>query len=142
LAFFGQKDAQQAIILQKMVKDLNLDVEIRVLPIIREQDGLALSSRNTYLSEKERRAALVLIRSLKEAEMMFVNGERKAPVILGRMKEIIIKEPLAKIDYIEIVDLAELDPVDLIDRDVLVAVAVYIGKTRLIDNLILKTKVN
>jgi pantoate--beta-alanine ligase len=142
LAFFGQKDAQQAIILQRMVEDLNLDVKIRVLPIVREPDGLAMSSRNTYLSEKERRAAPVLIRSLKEAEMMFENGERKAPVILSRIKQIVIKEPLAKIDYIEIVDLAELDPVNLIDRDVLVAVAVYIGKTRLIDNVILKTRVN
>jgi pantoate--beta-alanine ligase len=142
LAFFGQKDAQQAIILQKMVEDLNLDVKIGVLPIVREPDGLALSSRNTYLSEKERRAAVVLIRSLKEAETIFENGERKAPVILSRIKQIIIKEPLAKIDYVEIVDLAELDPVNLIDRDVLVAVAVYIGKTRLIDNFILKTRVN
>jgi pantoate--beta-alanine ligase len=142
LAFFGQKDAQQAIILQKMVEDLNLNVGIRVLPIVRDRDGLALSSRNTYLDEKERRAALVLIKSLKEANLMFEKGERKAAAICDRMKNIIMQEPLARIDYVEIVDLEELNPVNSIDQDVLLAEAVYIGKTRLIDNIILEAKVN
>jgi len=142
LAFFGQKDAQQAIILQKMVEDLNLDVAIRVLPIVRDRNGLALSSRNTYLDRKERQAALVLIKSLTEARLTFEKGERKSATIIRRMKDLIMQEPLARIDYIEIIDLDELSRIDLIDRDVLVAVAVYIGKTRLIDNIILEAKVN
>ncbi len=141
-ACFGQKDAQQAVILQKMVKDLNLDVNIRILPTVRDRDGLALSSRNSYLDKKERQAALILIKSLKVAESLFKAGERKAAVIIRRMTDTIMRKPLAKIDYVEIVDLGELDPVDTLDRDVLVAAAVYIGKTRLIDNIILKTKVN
>jgi pantoate--beta-alanine ligase len=139
-ACFGQKDAQQAVILQKMVKDLNLDVNIRILPTVRDRDGLALSSRNSYLDKKERQAALILIKSLKVAESLFKAGERKAAVIIRRMTDTIMKEPLAKIDYVEIVDLGELDPVDTLDRDVLVAAAVYIGKTRLIDNIILKRR--
>jgi pantoate--beta-alanine ligase len=139
-AFFGQKDAQQALILQKMVKDLNLDVNIRILPTVRDRDGLALSSRNSYLDKIERQAALILIKSLKEAESLFEAGERKAAVIIRRMTDTIMSEPLAKIDYVEIVDLGELDPVDTLDRDVLVAAAVYIGKTRLIDNIILKRR--
>lgn len=136
-AFFGQKDAQQAIIIQKMVEDLNLDVKINVLPTVREKDGLAISSRNTYLSAEERQAALVLRRSLGEAERMVEIGERRAEVIAGRMREIIAQEPLAWIDYAEIVDLKELNPLDRIDQASLAAVAVYIGKTRLIDNVIL-----
>lgn len=142
LAFFGQKDAQQALILQKMAEDLNLDVEIRILPIVRDRDGLTLSSRNIYLSERERQAALVLTKSLKDAKIMFEEGERKAANIVGRMKGIIMQEPLARIDYVEIVELEELNPIETIDRDVLVAAAVYIGKARLIDNIILKAKVN
>jgi pantoate--beta-alanine ligase len=142
IAFFGQKDAQQALILQKMVQDLDLDVKIRIMPIIREQDGLAMSSRNIYLSEKERQAALVLAESLKKAKLMFETGERRAAEIIGRMRDIIMKDPLATLDYVEIVDLDELNPVAVMDRDVLVAVAVYFGRTRLIDNIILKVKGN
>jgi pantoate--beta-alanine ligase len=140
LAFFGQKDAQQAIILKKMARDMNLDIGIRVLPTVRDQDGLALSSRNTYLDAKERQAALVLTRSLAQAEMMFEAGERRANLIITAMKNLIGQEPLARIDYVEIVELEDLDPVETIDRDVLVALAVYIGKTRLIDNMILEIK--
>ncbi|MDH7512216.1 MAG: pantoate--beta-alanine ligase [Clostridiales bacterium] len=140
MAFFGQKDAQQALILKKMVRDLNLDMEIRVLPIIRDQDGLALSSRNTYLNPEERQAALVLTRSLAQAKLMFEAGERTAGSIVTAMKNLISREPLARIDYVEIVDLDELNPVEMIDRDVLVALAVYIGKTRLIDNIIMEVK--
>jgi len=140
IAFFGQKDAQQALIIQRMVKDLDLDIDIRVLPIVRERDGLALSSRNTYLNAKERQAALILRQSLVEAERMFEAGERRAGVILARMRDLISQELLARIDYVAIVDLEELDPVETIDRDVLVALAVYIGKTRLIDNTVLKER--
>lgn len=140
LVFFGQKDAQQALILKRMVRDLDLDVEIRVLPIVRDQDGLALSSRNTYLDTKERQAALVLTRSLAQAKLMFRAGERRAGPIITVMKGLIGQEPLARVDYIEIVDLEELDPVETIERDVLVALAVYIGKTRLIDNTVLELK--
>lgn len=138
IAFFGQKDAQQAILLKRMVRDLNLDVNLRVLPIVRESDGLALSSRNAYLNRDERQAALVLSQSLAEARRMFDGGERRAATMIARMRELISQEPLARIDYIEIVDLEELDPVETIDRNVLVALAVAIGKTRLIDNTILE----
>jgi pantoate--beta-alanine ligase len=139
-AFFGQKDAQQAIILRRMVKDLNLDVDIRVMPIVREPDGLALSSRNSYLSPKERRASLVLSQSLAEVRQAFESGERRAGLLVKRLKETIAAEPLARLDYAELVDLENLEPVDLIDRDVLAAVAAYIGRTRLIDNAVLAVK--
>ena len=141
-AFFGQKDTQQALILMKMARDLNLDVKIRVLPIVRDHDGLALSSRNTYLNKEQRRSALVLIKSLKEAGARFKAGERKSGLIVRRIKDVMKSAPRARIDYVEIVDLDELNPVDFIDRDVLVALAVYVGRTRLIDNVILKTKGN
>lgn len=140
IAFFGQKDAQQAILLERMVRDLNLDVDIRVLPIVRDRDGLALSSRNTYLDRTERAAALVLRKSLLEAERLFETGERKAASILARMREVIAEEPLARVDYIEIVDPDGLEAVETIDRDVLVALAVYVGKTRLIDNTVLRIR--
>jgi len=138
VAFFGQKDAQQAVILRKMAEDLNLSVKIRILPIVREPDGLAMSSRNVYLSEEERRAALVLSCSLVEAKRMFKRGERRTGVIVARLRELIAGEPLARVDYIEIVDRRDLSPVDLIRRDALAALAVFVGKTRLIDNIILK----
>lgn len=139
IAFFGQKDAQQAIILKKMVSDLNLDVKIEVLPIVREKDGLALSSRNEYLDEKERQAALVLYRSLQEAKKMIMEGERRTAPIIENMKELVGKEPLVKIDYVDIVDLDELNAVETIGQDVLLALAVFIGETRLIDNIIIET---
>lgn len=140
ISFFGQKDAQQAIIITRMVQELNLDVEVEVLPTVREKDGLALSSRNIYLNAKERRAALVLSRSLREAQSMVEKGERKAAAILSRMKEIISNEPLARIDYVEIVDMEELDPLVRIEKEVLAAIAVFVGKARLIDNAILRIK--
>ena len=139
-SFFGQKDAQQAIILEKMVQDLDLEVKIEILPIIREEDGLALSSRNTYLNTEERRAALVLSESLGEAQKMIEKGEKDVESIISRMKEIIKGEPLAKIDYIEIVDIDNLNPLTSIGKKVLVALAVFIGKVRLIDNVIVHTK--
>jgi len=137
-AYFGQKDAQQAIIIKKMVKDLNLDVEIVVMPIVREEDGLAMSSRNVYLNEEERKNATVLYKSLKEAERMIKEGERDAEKVINRMREIVMSYPKALIDYIEIVDTEELNPVNPIKGKVLIALAVYIGKARLIDNTILE----
>ncbi len=139
-SFFGQKDAQQAIIIQRMARDLNLDVKVKVLPIVREKDGLALSSRNIYLNSEQRKAALVLSKSLKEAQSLFEKGERDSAAIMRRMKEMIKKEPLARIDYVEIVDTENLDPLPHIDRQALVALAVYFGKARLIDNTILRLK--
>jgi pantoate--beta-alanine ligase len=137
ISFFGQKDAQQAIILKRMVKELNLEVIIKVLPIIREEDGLALSSRNKYLTQEERKAALVLSKSLKEAQSMMEKGQRDSAAIIKEMKEIIGREPLAKIDYVEIVDVDKLNPVAEIEKEALVAMAIFIGKVRLIDNTIL-----
>ena len=139
-SFFGQKDAQQAIILKKMVQDLDLEVKIEVLPTIREGDGLALSSRNTYLNTEERRAALVLSKSLGKAQKMIEKGERDVESIIKRMKEIIKREPLARIDYIEIVDMDNLNPLISIGKKALVVLAVFIGKARLIDNIIVHTK--
>lgn len=137
-AYFGQKDAQQAIIIKKMVKDLNLDVNIVVMPTVREEDGLAMSSRNVYLNEDERKNATVLYKSLKEAENLIKTGERDAEKIKNRMREIIMSYPKAMIDYIEIVDTEELNPVNPLKGEVLIALAVYIGKARLIDNIILE----
>ena len=134
-AFFGWKDAQQVLILRKMVEDLNLGVRIVPLPIVREADGLAMSSRNAYLHPDERQAALVLHRSLREARALIQKGERDAAVIIGTMRRIIGGEPLARVDYVEIVAPNDLEPLDKVGEDALIALAVYIGKTRLIDNL-------
>lgn len=140
ISFFGQKDAQQAIILKKMVQDLDLGVKIEILPIVREADGLALSSRNTYLKPEERKAALVLSKSLGDAHRMIENGERDSEIIISRMKEIICQEPLAKIDYLEAVDMDNLNPQTRIENKTLIALAVFIGKVRLIDNLVVPMK--
>jgi len=121
VSFFGQKDYQQAIILKRMVKDLRLEVKIEALPIIREEDGLALSSRNKYLTQEERKAALVLSKSLKEAQSMIEKGQRVSAAIIKGMKEIIGREPLVKIDYVEIVDMDNLDPVARIEKKALAA---------------------
>jgi pantoate--beta-alanine ligase len=137
ISFFGQKDAQQAIILKRMIKELNIGVKLEVLPIIREEDGLALSSRNKHLTQEERKAALILSKSLKEAQSMVEEGQRDSEAIINGMKEVIGREPMAKIDYVEIVDMDNLDPVRRIEKEVLAAVAVFIGKVRLIDNVIL-----
>jgi pantoate--beta-alanine ligase len=134
-AFFGWKDAQQVLILRKMVGDLNLGVKIIALPIVREADGLAMSSRNAYLNLDERRAALVLNRSLREAAALIQKGERGAARIIDRIRNRIDGERLARIDYIEIVDTGSLASLDVVGEDSLIALAVYIGKTRLIDNL-------
>ena len=132
-AYFGQKDAQQLAIIKKMVKDLNFDIEIVGCPIVREEDGLAKSSRNTYLNGEERKAALCLSRSVAKGQEIIEKG-MKSEKLLGEMTAVINEEPLAKIDYVSAVDALTMEPVDEIDRPVLVAMAVYIGKTRLIDN--------
>ncbi len=136
IAFFGQKDAQQAVIIKRMVQDLNLNVAVEVLPIIREEDGLALSSRNSYLDIEERKAAVCLFKCLQKAEKMIRERERNSRRIIQAMERIIHSEPLARMDYIEIVDLDNLDPLDKIEGVVLVALAVFIGEVRLIDNMI------
>lgn len=134
-AYFGQKDAQQLSIIKKLVFDLNIPVEIVACPIVREDDGLAMSSRNTYLSADERKAALCLSKAIFEGEKMANNGASVGEV-LEKMKEIISSEKLAKIDYIQAVDLETIKDVDNFNKDTLIAIAVYIGKTRLIDNFI------
>ena len=135
-AYFGQKDAQQLAVIKRMVKDLNVDTEIIGCPIIREEDGLAKSSRNTYLSADERQAALVLSRSLKIGKQLVEDGEKSAKAIKDAITAEINKEPLARIDYVDVVDFETITPVDEIKGTTLVAIAVYIGKTRLIDNFI------
>ena len=136
-AVFGQKDAQQVAVIRRMVRDLNIPVEIRTAPIMREPDGLAMSSRNTYLSQVERAQALCLSRSLRLAEELRDRGEQRVTVIKSEMQESILSNSLAEIDYVEVVDAETLEPVDMIEEPVLVAVAVRIGGTRLIDNAVL-----
>ena len=135
-AYFGQKDAQQLAVIRRMVRDLNFDLEIVGCPIVREADGLAKSSRNTYLSEEERRAAVVLHQGLLAGEQLVKTGETDASKIVGAITDVIGKESLAKIDYVELVEWDSLKPVTSVRGEVLAAVAVYIGTTRLIDNFI------
>ncbi|MCI5911702.1 MAG: pantoate--beta-alanine ligase [Oscillospiraceae bacterium] len=135
-AYFGQKDAQQLIIIKKMVKDLNFGIEIVGCPIIRESDGLAKSSRNTYLNDEERKAALCLSKSIKKAKELVAGGNDDAVSVVNEMKAVINAEKLAKIDYVEAVSEDTLEPVEKLSKGNLVAMAVYIGKTRLIDNFI------
>ncbi len=132
-AYFGQKDAQQLAIIKKMVKDLNFDVEVIGCPIVREEDGLAMSSRNTYLNEAERKAALCLSKAIFAGKDAIHKG-MKVCELQSLMSRIITCEPMAKIDYLSVVDLENLQPLEEIHEPVLVAMAVYIGKTRLIDN--------
>jgi len=135
-AYFGEKDAQQLAVIKRMVRDLNFDVQVVGCPIIREEDGLAKSSRNTNLSEKEKQAALVLNKSLRQAEKLLVNGVKDALIVKKLIEEELNKEPLAKIDYVEIVDSESLKPVKKVNKSVLIAMAVFIGKIRLIDNFV------
>lgn len=135
-AFFGQKDAQQLAIIRRMVRDLSYGIEIVGCPIIREEDGLAKSSRNTYLNAKERQAALILSKSIKLGQELVAAGEKDATKILAEMVKNIETEKLAKIDYVSAVDGITMQPVTEVSKDVLFAMAVYIGKTRLIDNFI------
>ena len=135
-AYFGQKDAQQLAVVKRMVRDLNMDIEIIGCPIIREEDGLAKSSRNTYLSPEERKAAVILSKSLRLGKEAIKAGERDSKKIIEIITNNINTEKLAKIDYVEIVDPLSIENIDKIENSALVAMAVYIGKTRLIDNFI------
>ncbi|ORX24563.1 pantoate--beta-alanine ligase [Thermoanaerobacterium sp. PSU-2] len=136
IAVFGQKDAQQVAVIKKMVEDLNIPVEIIASPIVRDEDGLALSSRNTYLTDEERRAALILNKSLKEAEKLLVSGERSAEKILDAVRKTLEDEPQCKVQYVLCVDPDTLDDLNTIGDKALIAIACYIGNTRLIDNLL------
>ena len=135
-AYFGQKDAQQLAVIKHMVEDLNMNLEIIGCPIIREEDGLAKSSRNTYLSAEERNAALVLSRSINLGRKMVEDGETNTAVIIKAMTELINEEPMARIDYVKAVDGLTISQIDKVQKPMLVAIAVYIGTTRLIDNFI------
>lgn len=136
-AYFGQKDAQQLAVITRMARDLNMGIEIVGCPIVREADGLAKSSRNTYLNEEERKAALILSQSLTEARQKIEAGERSISVIETYIKERIAEEKLARLDYASVVSWPDLKEKEVIDGPVLTAIAVYIGKTRLIDNFII-----
>lgn len=136
-AYFGQKDAQQALAIKKMVRELNMNLEIVTLPTSREPDGLAMSSRNTYLSPDEHKAASVLYHALTLAKRLWDQGEKDAELIRQGMRELIQREPLASIDYISIADAETLDELNLVKPPALVSLAVKIGKTRLIDNILL-----
>ncbi len=136
-AYFGQKDAQQLAVIRRMVRDLNFPLQIVGCPIVREEDGLAKSSRNTYLSPEERKAAVILHKGLEKGEEMVRAGERDAGKVKKAICDIIESEPLAKIDYVDIVDFDNIQEKEVLEGSVLAAVAVYIGKTRLIDNFII-----
>ena len=140
VAYFGQKDAQQVAVIRQMVEDLNFNVKIVSVPIVREPDGLALSSRNRYLNPEERQGALVLSRSLERARELLSSGERDSTVILESMCKMIAQEPLAAIDYVSIVNTLTLEPLKKVSGAALIALAVRFGKTRLIDNLLWEGK--
>lgn len=137
-AYFGQKDYQQALVIKRMIEDLNYDLEIIIMPIIRDTDGLALSSRNTYLNEVERKSAGILYKSLQLAKQLLDSGERQTKEIIRQMNNLIKTENLIQPQYIEIVDSQTLKPVKRVKKEILIALAVKIGKTRLIDNILWK----
>jgi len=134
-AYFGQKDAQQLAVIRKMVSDLNMNLEIVAVPTVREPDGLAMSSRNTYLNREERQAALVLWKALSLAQELWQKGERSAERLRQEMTSLIENEPLARIEYVSVADAKTLEELEEIDRTALVSMAVWIGNTRLIDNI-------
>lgn len=137
VAYFGQKDYQQSVVVRQMVRDLNMEVEIRVLPTVREADGLAMSSRNKYLKPTERQEALCLYKALNEAKALVAAGESKSEKIIEKMKKIVARAPSAKIDYIVVADPENLEDIETFKGRALVALAVWIGKTRLIDNMLI-----
>ena len=137
-AYFGQKDAQQAAVIRKMVADLNMNLKVVTLPTIREPDGLAMSSRNTYLNPEERRAATILYRALTLAERLFNEGERSADAIRREMLNLLRQEPLASVNYVSIADDDTLEELTTVQPPALVSMAVKIGPTRLIDNIVLE----
>jgi len=137
-AFFGQKDAQQLVIVRRLAADLNFPIEIVGCPTVRDTDGLALSSRNALLNPAERSAAVVLFRGLSRAAERFAAGERKASTLVGSVRQEIEAEPLVRVDYVELVDTATLEPLERADRPALLALAAYVGRTRLIDNVVVE----
>ncbi len=137
-AYFGQKDAQQAAVIRRMTRDLNFLIEIVVCPIVREPDGLAMSSRNVYLDPEQRKAATVLSRALQAAKKTYENGERDAEKLRGKLKEVLASEPLAQVQYVSCADYDTLEELNTVTGKALLSMAVFIGKTRLIDNLILE----
>ncbi len=140
LSIFGEKDFQQLVVIKRMVCDLNMDIDVIGMPIVREVDGLAMSSRNKYLTPDERTSALCLSKSLFEAKKMFETGERNAEVLIDHVKSTISSEKTGKIDYIKICDFVNLEDCSVIERDSVMALAVYFNKTRLIDNIILSIR--
>ena len=138
-AYFGQKDAQQAAVIRQMVRDLNFPIDVIVCPIVREADGLAMSSRNKYLEGADRKAATVLFRALNAARDAYEGGERDAEVLSGKMKEVLESEPRAQMQYVSCADYDSLEELDVIKGKTLLSMAVILGKTRLIDNFILST---
>ena len=136
-AYFGQKDGQQVVVIKKMVDDLNIPIEIITVPTVRESDALALSSRNSYLNIHERNAATILYRSLSEAQTLYKNGQRDAEQLREAMRNILISEPLANIEYISVADPDTLHELSVIESKAIASLAVRIGKTHLIDNVLL-----
>jgi pantoate--beta-alanine ligase len=136
-AFFGQKDGAQVAVIRRMVADLRMGTEIVVCPIVREADGLALSSRNVYLSAEERRQALVLSRAVREVERLVAGGERRAEELVAAGRAVMAEEPRVKVDYVEVVDWGKLQPVEVVGAGTLFAVAAWVGATRLIDNAVI-----
>lgn len=137
IAYFGQKDAQQVYVIKKMIEDLNMDITMKIMPIIREADGLAMSSRNVYLTKSERKTASFLYGSLKLAEDLVASGEKSSRKITKKMRDLISEEPSIKIDYVSIVQTKSLKEIASVEGEILIAVAAFIGRTRLIDNVIL-----
>ena len=140
VAYFGQKDAQQVAVIRRMTEDLNMNVKIVAVPIVREPDGLAMSSRNKYLDPAQRQAALVLSRSLERAASLLTAGERDSALILAAVRELINQQPLAEIDYVSLVDPLSLAAIERVEQQALLALAVKFGKTRLIDNMLWEAK--
>jgi len=142
-AFFGQKDAQQTIVIKRLVRDLAFETEIVILPTVREESGLALSSRNAYLNEEEKRAAVVLYRALSHAKELYIEGERSGSRLAAGITAMVAAESLARLDYVSVTDADTFESIEkLDDRPVLIALAVHLGKTRLIDNIVLNRKKN
>jgi len=140
VAYFGQKDAQQVAVIRRMAEDLNMNVKIVAVPIVRESDGLAMSSRNKYLESAQRQAALVLSRSLERAATLLAAGERDSSLIVATVRDLISQEPLAEIDYVSLVDPLTMEGLDRVETRALLALAVKFGKTRLIDNMLWEGK--
>ena len=140
VAYFGQKDAQQVAVIRRMTEDLNMNVKIVAVPIVREPDGLAMSSRNKYLDPAQRQAALVLSRSLEQAASLLTAGKRDSALILAAVRELIDQQPLAEIDYVSLVDPLSLAAIERVEQQALLALAVKFGKTRLIDNMLWEAK--